>query len=103
MTRSGRLYDLITNAKPKLVTVRGTICMARSVTKLSSRTSNIRLPVQACAHATIEDVRTELFLRQFCQARSRMVISYHRSIVQESTQLSNSMMSLKHIFAGVLD
>ena len=32
-----------------------------SVAKLSSRTSNTRLPVNACAHATIEGVTTISF------------------------------------------
>ena len=46
MTPSGRLFALIRNAMLKSVTVRGTIYMVRSVTKLSSHTSNIRLPVK---------------------------------------------------------
>ena len=63
MTRSGWLYDLIRNAMLNAVTVMETVYMVPegSVAILSSRTSDTRLPINACAHTTIEGVTTMTF------------------------------------------
>ena len=64
MRRRGWVYNLIRNAILNAVTVMGTTYMVPegSVTELSSRTFIISLPVNACVHATIENVRTISFV-----------------------------------------
>lgn len=58
-----RVYDQIREAMLNAVTVMETVHMVPegSIAKLSSGTSNTRLPADAYAHTTVEDVATTSF------------------------------------------
>ena len=99
------MYDQIKEAMLNAVTVMEMVHLVPegSVAKLSNGTSNTRLPADACAHATIEDVMTTSFFGPIppnSLSRARIVPNV---LMYGSTRLSSSRMSLEHTLAGFLD
>ena len=102
MIRRGGVYTLIKIAMLKSVIARETVYMVRSVTKPSSRRSNIRLPVK---HVFMQQLKMS-GQGLSCANSAKLGLAWSSCAqchVEESTQLSNSRMSLKNVFAVVLD